>query len=160
MSVMKEWRCKVHGNFEGSHPICPEMGCISLSVERVFLTPVSISQGKYARFDKGLRKTAEMLDIPNWKTARAGETAFAGRAPLGQELLWGKDVEKVMGTPFASQVQAANQPLHIAGRDPATDPYLTINRGIQVAATEMGLTGSRLPKAELTYEMRPGKVAA
>lgn len=162
MSVIKEWKCAKHGHFEGTHAICPEMGCISENVERVFLTPVSVSAGKYARFDKGLRRTSEMMGIPNWKTAREGETAFAGRAPLGQELLWGKDVEKVMGVPFAQQVQAAAAPLRIPRLEAENpnDPYLRVNNGMRATANTTRITQHPLPRAEVTRSLQDGKAAA
>lgn len=156
MAVNKEWRCGQHGDFEGTHPICPHYGCFSENVERVFITPVSVSRGQYGRFDKGLRRTSEMMNIPNWKTAREGEVAFAGRAPLGSEVLWGDEVKKhpdFGGRGFSQLMQTAAQPLTVAGKD-STDPYLTHNNGMRSTATELGITASTLPKAEITSSHR------
>ena len=160
MAVIKEWKCAAHGDFEGSHPICPELGCDSASVERAFRTPVSVSQGKYKRFDGGLRQTADRMNIANWKTAREGESSFAGRAPIGQELLWGKDIEKTMGRPMAQQIAAAQAPLKLPGKDVAKDPYLTMNNGMRAVANEVGLTQGRLPKAEITRPMRDESIGS
>lgn len=158
MSVIKEWKCAAHGGFEGTHPICPEMGCESADVQRDFRTPVGISKGQYSRFDRGLRKTADMMQISDWKTARPGESSFAGRgaeAPLGTEVLWGaKAVEQKMGVPFANQMTAAAQPLTVPGRDPASDPYVRVNSGMRAAANTLGLTRQVLPPAEVTAPMR------
>lgn len=153
MAVLKEWKCAAHGVFEGTHPICPHLGCASERVERVFLTPVSVSQGRYARFDRGLRATADRMGISNFRTAHEGETAFAGRAqdtPIGSKVLWGNEVQKVMGRSFAEQMGAAQAPLSVPGRDASKDPYLTVNNGMRATATELGITQSRLPKAEVT----------
>ena len=151
MSVIKEWKCGRHGGFEGTHAICPVMGCESENVEREFRTPVSVSQGKYKRFDAGLRKTADRMGIPDWKTAREGEAGFAGRAnPLGTQVLWGNDVQKEMGVPFAQQMQAAAKPLTVEGKDPKKDPYLTMNNGMRATANELGITRAVRPMAEVT----------
>jgi hypothetical protein len=150
MAIIREWKCARHGDFEGSHPLCPEMGCDSARVERAFRTPVAIGQGKYARFDAGLRKSADMMGIDNWKTARPGETGFAGRAPIGARVLWGDEVAKEMGAPLAEQMAVAARPLSVAGKDPATDPYLTVNNGMRATANELGITKAVRPPAETT----------
>lgn len=156
MAVLKEFKCAQHGDFEGTHPICPALGCISENVERVFRTPVGISQGKYKRFDAGLRRTAEGMGISDFRTGKEGDTAFAGRAPIGQEVLWGGDVQKVMGRSFADQMQAAQAPLHVPAIEAAkpNDPHLTVNNGMRTTATELGLTQSRLPRAEVTLDRK------
>ena len=165
---MKDWKCAAHGSFEGTHPICPEMGCLSEKVEREFRTPVSVSQGKYNRFDRGLRKTADMMHIPNWKTARAGETGFAGRgqdAPLGTQVLWGNEVGKAPGfegKSFASLSAQAAQPLtevaqRMAPDVAAKDPYIVKNNGMRAAATTLGVTRQVLPPAELTRSLAEKK---
>lgn len=159
MAVLREFKCAQHGDFEGTHPICPAMGCISEHVERVFRTPVSISKGRYKRFDAGLRRTSERMDISNFHTAREGETAFSGRAPIGQELLWGSDVQRVMGRSFPEQMAAAAAPLTVPTAKP-DDPYLTVNNGMRATATEMGITQGRIPKAEVTLDRKDaGKLA-
>ena len=162
---MKEWRCAAHGSFDGTHPICPSMGCMSEHVEREFRTPVSISKGKYSRFDAGLRQTADRMGISNWRTARPGETAFAGRgqdAPLGTQVLWGNEVAKcpeMQGRTFAQLSSAAAQPLteiaaRMAPEKAAKDPYIKSNNGMRAAATTLGLTGRVLPPAEITRPMQ------
>jgi len=150
MAIIKEWKCARHGGFEGTHAICPHMGCDSENVTREFRTPVSVSQGKYARFDAGLRKTSEMMNIPDWKTARAGEQGFAGRAPIGQELLWGDDVKAVMGKPMGEMVQAAQAPLVASVGQGPSDPYITNNNGLRALANTSPVLSTPLPKAEIT----------
>ena len=130
MTIIKEWKCAQHGSFEGTHPLCPAMGCFSEHVEREFRTPVSVSKGKYARFDRGLRDTADRMNISDFKTAREGETAFAGRA--------------------AEQINSAHTPLVAPANVAANDPYLTINSGMRAAANTIGITARKTPQAEFT----------
>lgn len=156
MAVLKEWKCAEHGSFDGTHPICPSPGCFSENVEREFRTPPSIGTGKLKAFDAGIRRTAEGLGIRNFRTAyREGDVSFAGRSvdnttPIGKELLWGRDVERVMGAPMAQQIAAAQAPLTVPNKDPAKDPYLRVNSGMRSAATTIGLTQRALPPAEIT----------
>jgi hypothetical protein len=156
LGVIKEFKCAAHGYFEGSHAICPEFGCASVSVERVFLTPNRIGKEIHKRSYEGMRKSAEMYGISDWKTARAGETSFKGRgqdAPLGTEVLWGNEAAaKMGGVTFAQQMAAAAKPLAV--ERPLTDPYVTHNNGMRAAATTLGLTRSALPPAEITKAMR------
>ena len=158
---MKEWKCALHGSFDGTHPICPTLGCMSENVEREFRTPPGVSKGLYQRFDAGLRRSAERMKIDNWRTARAGETAFAGRgtdAPIGTEVLWGAEaVQKTMGVSFAAQMQAAAQPLNLPAK--GDDPYVRVNNGMRAAANTIGITKSVLPKAEITAPMSERKPA-
>jgi hypothetical protein len=146
MAVIKEFECIFHGNFEGSHPICPENGCLSEAVTQVFLTPVTIGSQFRKRFDAGMRKSAEMYQIDDWKSAKAGDTSFAGRAPVGQELLWGDGCKKVMGRSFAELTGLAAKPLVVEKRD-GGQIRLERNNGMREAATEAGITARRLPKA-------------
>jgi hypothetical protein len=147
VSVIKEFECILHGPFEGSHPICPENGCESASVTQVFLTPVTIGSSFRKRFDAGMRKSADMYQIDDWKSAKAGDTSFAGRAPVGQELLWGDGCKKVMGRSFAELTGLAQKPLVVDKRDGSGQLRLDRNNGMREAATEAGITRRRLPKA-------------
>ena len=165
MAVIKEFRCALHGAFDGTHPICPEMGCLSENVEREFRTPVSIGSSGTQRFDRGMRRTAEMMNISDWKRAdRAGDSSFAGRgtdAPLGTQVLWGNEVAKhpeMGGRSFASLTQAAATPLTAVaerlGDKAVRDPYITRNNGMRATATTLGITQKVLPNAEITGEMK------
>ena len=172
MAVIKEFKCAKHGSFVGSHPICPKLGCMSESVEREFLTPVGISKGRYNRFDQGLRKTSEMMSISNWKTARAGESSFAGRgqdAPIGTEVLWGTEIQKKMGMSMPQLTTAAASTLpqveeriaRAQGADAAArDPYVKKHNGMRAAATTLGVTQHTLPPAEITAQRGDKGLAA
>jgi hypothetical protein len=153
MAVIKEFECLLHGTFEGSHAICPEFGCESKAVTQVFLTPVGIGTNFRKRFDAGMRKSADMYQISDWKSSKEGDTSFAGRAPLGQELLWGDSCKKVMGRSFAELTGLAQKPLIVDKRDGSGQVRLDRNNGLREAATEAGITRRRLPKAgEVTAE--------
>lgn len=150
MAVIKEFCCVEHGDFEGSHPICPGMGCCSDEVTRVFRTAPSISKGKFKRFDASTRRSADMMGISNFRSTREGEVSFAGRASqeskdLGMEVLWGNDVEKKMGKSFAGLTSLAQQPLNVKTK--SGDKVLTRNNAMAEMATEAGLTSRAVPKA-------------
>src|ERR1700704_1285016 len=97
--AVKEYECEVHGAFECTHPICPAFNCDSKKVKQVFITPPNIGSGQLKLFDKGIRKSAEMYGISNFRSAREGEAAYGGEAALrsGQALLWGDNIKKALG---------------------------------------------------------------
>ena len=146
--MIKEFCCIAHGYFEGSHPICPHLGCDSSEVTQVFLTAPKIMSGKTKRFDVGIRRSSDLMRINNFRSAKEGETSFAGRAedaPLGMELLWGNDVQRKMGKNFSELTTAAQQPLSVrTGRGVET---LTQNNAIADLATTAGITKRVLPRA-------------
>lgn len=155
MAVLKEWRCAEHGDFESTHPLCPNFGCESVNVERVFLTPVGTRSDSTKRFDAGIRKSAEMMGISNFKSAKAGDTSFAGRAQenevLGTKVLWGDEVAKPvaqggLGQGFAQLTAAAQAPF-VATRADGSQVSLTSNNAMAEAATELGITSRPVPKA-------------
>lgn len=145
---MKEWNCLEHGPFDCTHAICPEPGCDSEHITQEFRTPVGIGTDFRRRFDAGMRKSADMMQINDWKSAKAGDTSFAGRADpaLGQKLLWGDESKKVIGHSFAELTQIAQKPLAVKARD-GSEKVLTRNNGMAEAATAAGLTRRRLPQA-------------
>jgi hypothetical protein len=149
VAVIKEFSCIEHGEFESSHPICPNFGCNSKFVERVFLTAPGIGTAGRKRFDAGIRQSAEMMRISNFRSARGGETSYGGDKgkELGMELLWGKETEKKMGRSFAQLTQTAQQPFEVAKRDGSGSLRLDRNNAMREAATEMGITRRRLPRA-------------
>lgn len=162
MSVIKEFRCALHGDFEGSHPICPHYGCTSDDVQRVFLTPPAISKGKYSRFEAGLRDTANRMNIRDWRSAhREGDVSFRGRQAeamndadalkQGQPvMLWGqKHIQETMGVSMAAQMQAAAAPLRLETKTP-NDPYLRVNNGMRATANTTKVFNNATPPAELT----------
>lgn len=157
MAVVKEWACLEHGEFTGTHPICPNFGCESASVVQEFRTPVGIGSEFRKRFDAGIRKSSEMMGIDDFKSAREGETSFAGRADpkTGTKVLWGDESKKVLGKNFAELTAVAQKPLEVTAR---TGEVLKLerNNGMREAATESGITRRRLPKAhEVSAERSP-----
>lgn len=97
MSVVKEWFCGEHGDFESSHAICPQFGCASKEVIRVFKTPPKIRSGMTTRTDAGLRRTAESYNI-DLRTASEGESSKKNNRAA--EMIWGLDnAQKKLGMP-------------------------------------------------------------
>lgn len=119
MAVIKEFFCIEHGDFEGSHPICPADGCASEAVEQVFRTPPKISKGKFKRFDASTRRSADLMKISDFNAKREGDVAFKGRgtdAPEGMGILWG-DQASALGHSFAEMTALANKPLAVGKQD-------------------------------------------
>lgn len=167
--VIKEFICRDHGPFEGSHPICPSYGCLSEHVEREFRTAPAIGTGIVKRMDAGLSDTANRLGISNWRSARPGDSSFAGRAsteggadkPLGTEVLWGDaHAQRVMGKGTQQMVGEASRV--IAPRNiPASDPYTRVNNGVRAVANTTRVFERVLPHAEVQgVRGDPTKVSA
>jgi len=155
--AVKEWECAEHGCFERSHPICPAMGCESENVKQVFLTPPMIASGKLKRFDAGIRKSADMMGINNFRSARPGEAAYGGdeAKKRGLEMLWGDDVKRILGVDMGTLSAAAQQPLTVGNQT------LTRNNGMREAATELGITRRTIPRAgEVTAHGSEAKISA
>src|SRR5260221_11932751 len=108
MGVIKEFECKKHGHFESSHPICPNFGCRSADVQRVFLTPVGLKSDFVHRHEQGIKKLAESYGQSDFRSARAGEASK--KRAVGQELLWGSDVKKNLGMDMAELTAAPSTP--------------------------------------------------
>ncbi len=144
--VIKEWACKKHGNFEGSHPICPALGCRSQEVERVFLTAPGVKSEFTTRHEQGVKKLAAAYGQSDFRTARAGESSK--KHDLGQRLLWGNDVQKSLGMDMNALTARTAQPFTVERKDGKTE---TVPHGMRLAATELGITQRVLPPAgELT----------
>lgn len=145
MSVIKEWRCTKHGDFDSSHPICPALGCRSEKVERVFITPVGIKSEFLTRHERGMKNLAKAYGQSDWKTARAGETSI--KHPVGQELLWGSDVKKKLGMDIGQLTAATAQPFVVEHADGRKE---TVPHGMRQAA-DLGIQNRVVPPAgELT----------
>jgi hypothetical protein len=147
--VIKEFSCLEHGEFEGSHPICPAYGCASKSVKQEFRTAPKIRHGLTSRTDAGIRKSSDMYQISNFRSARDGEASYGGDKgkALGMEVLWGNDIQRKMGRNFAELSSAAQQPLVVPKRDGSGNLRLDKNNAMREAATELGITRRRLPHA-------------
>jgi hypothetical protein len=139
MSVLKEWRCPAHGEFEGSHPICPQQPCLSEGVAQEFRTPPKIGTQMVRRHSLGLQRTADLYGLSDLRTVREGEISKpVYHSPSGAEMLWGDQVRQKLGAPFPLLVDAAQRPVG----------DLKTNRGMADAATIAGITnvtGSALP---------------
>jgi hypothetical protein len=139
MAVLKEWRCATHGEFEGSHPICPHQPCRSESVVQEFRTPPKIGTQMSRRHALGLQRTADLYGLTDLRTVREGEISKPTYvSPSGAKLLWGDQARDQLGAPLPLLVDAAQKPLG----------DLKHNRGMVTAATAAGITnvtGSALP---------------
>lgn len=133
--IIKEFRCKKHGDFESSHPICPALGCRSQNVERVFLTPPGVKSEFVTRHERGVKKLAQAYGQTDFRTARAGESSK--KQDLGQKLLWGNDVKRSLGMDMSTLTAQAAQPFTVQHKDGTTE---TVPHGMRQAATEMGIT--------------------
>lgn len=78
MSVIKEWECKVHGRFDGSHPICEAGGCDSSQVERIFLTPPGIRTLRTRTIDRHLNDVAKDYNLTDMSN-KNGESVMQNK---------------------------------------------------------------------------------
>lgn len=144
MSVMKEWECPLHGCFECTHPVCPEIGC-DREVQRVFLTPPTISDGVLKRFDASTKRSVDMMRLGNLRSARPGEPSYGNG---GTGMLWGDDIKKVLGVDMGQLRASAAVPLTITKADGTVEQ---IDKSVMRELGREGITQRRLPKpAELT----------
>jgi hypothetical protein len=159
MAVMKEWCCIEHGEFEGTHPICPGNGCDSRFVTQEFRTPVGITSDYRKRFDAGIRKSADMYKIDDFRSAKAGESSFEGRAPAGApQVLWGDESKKVLGKSFAELTQVAQKPFIARARD-GRELRIDRNNAMREVATDAHITARRVPQAHEVTAARSEKGA-
>lgn len=151
--VIKEWRCKKHGDFESSHPICPAMGCRSQEVERVFLTAPSVKSEFVTRHEQGVKKLAAAYGQTDFRTARAGESSK--KHDLGQRLLWGNEVQKSLGMDMNALTARTAQPFTVERKDGGRE---TVPHGMRMAA-DLGIQQRVLPPAgELTVSRHEPKM--
>lgn len=154
MAIVKEWKCAKHGTFEGSHPICPALGCRSQKVERVFLTAPGIKSEFHSRHEQGIKKLAAAYGQSDFRSAKAGETSV--KSAVGQKLLWGSDVKKELGMDMGQLTAQASQPFVVQRKDGSSE---TVPHGMRLAATELGITQRVLPPAgELTVSRHEPKM--
>lgn len=136
---MREWECPIHGYFECTHPLCPEIGC-EAEVKQVFLTPPTISDGMLKRFNAGLKKSADMMGISDFRSARAGESAYGN---FGKGMLWGDEVQKVLGVSMDQLRASAAKPLHVTHADGRQEK---IEKSVMRELAGEGMTKKVLPK--------------
>ena len=95
--IIKEWKCKEHGAFECSDPICPALGCLSEQVVQEFRTPPMVRSRMVKQHDQGIRELSDRMGGANFRSGQVGDTAFGGTA--GNGVLWGNDAAKFLGHP-------------------------------------------------------------
>ncbi|HUP07665.1 MAG TPA: hypothetical protein VMU47_10970 [Caldimonas sp.] len=93
--ILNDYKCPKHGEFEGSHPICPAMGCDSEGVVKIFKKAPGVKSDSTKRFDEGLKKSADMYRQTDWKSAKDGESAKAHNRAA--ELKWGGEAAELLG---------------------------------------------------------------
>lgn len=153
--ILKEWFCSEHGDFEGTHAVCPAMGCESAEVIRVFRTAPAFKSDTTKRTDAGLRKTAEGLGLSNLHSAKEGEHA----RPRGQgdELLWGDKASNFIGRPLTEAHQAQSFDI----KTPEGQQGRWVDRGGIVELANAGITKNVLPvAAERTVSANDSKLRA
>jgi len=102
--VIFDFECAKHGIFEGSHPICPHMGCDSASVKKVFLKAPGFKSDFTKRADAGFKQSAEMYRQSDWKTSKEGDVTKANNR--ASELLWGDAGAAMVGRQSVDEIAA------------------------------------------------------
>ena len=88
MAIIKEFKCREHGNFESGIAICPRCGKIA---QRVFITPVGLSFGKARRIDAVIEGEFERRGISNYTNAGGTPKVNYGSGTYnGVTAGWGK----------------------------------------------------------------------
>lgn len=149
MAVLHDYQCKKHGIFEGSHPICPHMGCESEDVKMVFLKAPGTLSAKTKNFDRQTRDTVNSYQLDYLKSAqREGDTSYGGHS-AGQ-VLWGDEGAKhfngVDGL-LAASAQGVAESRAFAKSHGVPD----VSSGMRMAATAVGLTEQVMPKTVVSY---------
>jgi hypothetical protein len=70
MSVINDYKCPVHGYFEGREAVCPA-GCTDVSV--VFLKPIGVKSDSTKHNDRTLNQLALDFKMGDIKSTREGE---------------------------------------------------------------------------------------
>lgn len=103
--MLNDYKCAKHGLFEASHPICDAIGCDSSSVEKVFLKAPAVKSDYTKRFDAGIKRSADMYQQSDFKSAREGELAKANNR--ASELKWGDSAAQFLGQPGVDSLTRA-----------------------------------------------------
>lgn len=171
MAVLKDWKCPQHGTFESSHPICPNFDCDSKGVEQAFLKPPGYKSDWTKRFDQGIRRSADVYKVGDFKSARAGEAAIV-RPPAQDKLVyWGDEASMPqaaggLGMSMEQMVQGAQRPYVVNQLNENTGNYeqVRIPDGMRLASASginsfgMNKGGSVIPKAEITGSKYEGEL--
>jgi hypothetical protein len=141
--ILKEWKCSIHGSFEGSHPICPSLGCESDDVQREFRTPVSIKSEITKYTDAGLQKTADVYGLSDMRNTDG--SSVRSNVPIENQAVWGDS----HGVQFESMMQKAQAPIVIKTK--AGKELVAHNSGMVATSQATGNFGGRVvPPAEIT----------
>lgn len=148
LGVLHDWFCADHGDFEGSHPICPAFGCDSHEVIKVYRKAPAFHDGATGRTDAGLRQTADSFGLSNLRSAREGEvTRPPHKSTL--EVLWGADAAPTV----ANALQAGPAVFNVKGDD-GQQRTVVDKGGMHTVAATLGEPGKVLPAAEVTRSMK------
>lgn len=142
--IIKEWKCTSHGPFEGTHPICPAMGCESSDVVREFRTPPSFNSGLAKATDASLNNISQsygLSDMSNKNGKSVKENAMASNPHAA---IWGRDA---LGSQFESMIQQGQAPVSVQTKDGRT--LTAENNGFKAACETAGLNKRSLPPASI-----------
>lgn len=93
-----DWQCPIHGDFEGSHAICPEMGCLNEDIIKVYRKAPGIVTARTRRVDRTVRQLASehgLSDLNN----RHGQAA----ARPADSMLWGNQSDTLLPAALRGQ---------------------------------------------------------
>lgn len=160
MAVLHDFECKKHGVFEGTHPICPALGCASTDVKMVFLKAPGIMSHGTKQFDRGIKQTATQMNLPNFRSTKGEEPAYGG--DLAKKMLWGKEAvqafngagsgnEGIANAAFAADQSTRQWVAEQNSHRLPSQKLKPVADGMRIAATETGITQRPLPPAERIY---------
>jgi len=140
--IIKEWRCADHGPFEGSHPICPAMGCSSENVSREFRTAPGFKSDMTKATDGGFDRMAQNYGMSDMSNAH-GRTVKGGNVDP-TAAIWGKEA---IGSQFDSMLNQASTPTKFTAKN-GKELYAD-NMGMRAACKASGLDQKPLPPATI-----------
>lgn len=155
MAVLHDFECAKHGVFEGTHAICPHLGCDSAKVKMVFLKAPGYLSAGTKHFDRGMKQTAQQMNLPNLRSAKEGDTAYGGHSQ--GKIMWGQEGMQHFGgaeaMATASQTSIAQTNAYVDARNKAdrSKQRPHVADGMRTTATDQGLTKRVLPPAETIY---------
>ena len=141
MGVLHDYKCKKHGEFEASHPICPAMGCASEHVDIVFKKAPGLIGARTKNFDRGMKDTATQMGLLDFRSTKGEESSFAHSQAGG--MLWGNQAASYFGG-VEQMAQAATAPLVVNGK------VMDTPNGMRMAA-KTGIMDRVLPPAQRIY---------
>lgn len=100
MSVVHDYVCIAHGQFESRTGKCPH-GCGKAMVKKIFLSPPAYHGGRTSSIDRTLQGLADDHGLSDLRSAREGEPVFrhdpnmdAAADAMRQQMLSGKTFEQ------------------------------------------------------------------